>query len=218
MAVPSPRRNHKHEERPGPCPRCGAPAWWDGTRLVAQMVISTLGAVARMALVVRRRGRCSQASCTMASWTVYEVGGYPHRTFTLAVTAAAVAMLATSETVTLTAVAQQHGCDRRTVGRWVGWVMRLYVTATVVRACWQLDPTGVPPPAPPRPETPRSRAGWMLLLLEHFAGLLRTRFVALEAGPGLGALLRHQYERFRVVAWLTKSSPPLRIDWGAGLR
>jgi hypothetical protein len=58
----------------------------------------------------------------------------------------------------------------------------------------------------------------MLLLLEHFAGLLRTRFVALEAGPGLGALLRHQYERFRVVAWLTKSSPPLRIVWGAGLR
>jgi hypothetical protein len=48
-------------------------------------------------------------------------------------------------------------------------------------------------------------------LLETLAQLLRIHGVALEPGPGLGVILRHQFERFRAVSWLTRASPPLRI-------
>lgn len=145
---------------------------------------------------------------------MYEAGGYPHRTFTLAVAASGVARLAAEDGATLTGVADDCGCDRRTVGRWIGWVLRLCMTAQVVRACARLDPTGMPPPQPPRSETTRCRAGWVLLLLDHMARVLRGRGVLLEAGFGLVAIVRHQFVRFGMVIWLTRQCPPLRVVVG----
>ncbi|MBI4701336.1 MAG: hypothetical protein HY744_09285 [Deltaproteobacteria bacterium] len=160
---------------------------------------------------VRRRARCSDRSCSAGSWTVYEPGGYPHRRFLLSVIAFAVAAMALDERATLTTVARECDCDRRSVGRWVHWVARLAAPAELSRGCARLDPDGLPPPATPRTADPVSRAGVVIGLLDRLADLLRGRGVALESGPGLAALLRHQLDRFRIVFHLTRQSPPLRV-------
>ncbi len=211
MNVPSPEKKRKYNERPDPCRRCGTPGWWAGGRRVAQMVLGVRGVVERVPDLWRPRACCPNPDCPVKSWTVYEPGGYPHRSFTLAVTASGVAQLAADDAATLKDVADAHQCDRRTVGRWVRWVVRLCATVAVVRACARLDPTGLPPPAPPPRETRRRRAGSVLLLLDHLVRLLRERGAALEPGSGLVAILRHQFVRFGAVLWLTRQSPPLHM-------
>ena len=214
MDVPSPPRKRKYPERPDPCTRCGTPASWDGGRAVAQVVPGAAGGVEWIPGIWRRRAYCPDPDCPVKSWTVYEAGGYPHRTFTLAVTASGVAQLAAGDESTPGAVAHAHQCDRRTVGRWVAWVLRLCATVEVVHACARLDPSGMPPPPPPRRETARVCAGWVLLLLDHLVRLLRDRGAAVESGAGLVAIVRHQFVRFGVVLWLTRQSPPLHIPVG----
>lgn len=66
-------------------------------------------------------------------------------------------------------------------------------------------------PAVPRRPDAVGRAGAVLGLLDRLADLLRRRGVALEPGPGLAAILRQQFERFRVVFRLTRPSPPLHV-------
>ena len=155
---------------------------------------------------------------------MYEEGGYPRRTFTLSVAASAVAELAADKGATLTSVAQRCQCHRLTARRWVHWVGQLCEPVTLVQGCIRLDSLGLPPPALPPPaqqqqqQQPKNsmifQAGLLLLLLDHLARLLRDRGVALEAGPGLTAILRQQFERFRGVSWLTRASPPLRVEPG----
>jgi hypothetical protein len=79
------------------------------------------------------------------------------------------------------------------------------------RACARLDPDGLPPPSAPRAVDAVARAGAVIGLLDRVADLLRCRGVALESGPGLAAILRHQFDRFRFVFHLTRQSPPLRF-------
>jgi hypothetical protein len=214
MEVPSPRKKRKYDERPDPCRRCGTAAYWCGGRAVAQVVLGETGGVRRVEDRWRRRACCPNRECPVRSWTVYELGGYPHRTFTLAVSVSGVAQLAADDSATVQDVGESHQCDRRTVGRWVSWVLRRCATVQVVRACARLDPAGLPPPPAPRPETERRRAGWVLLLLDHLARLVRVRGVALEVGTGVVAILRQQLIRFGVVLWLTRQSPPLHISVG----
>lgn len=214
MDVPSPPRKCKYPDRPEPCRHCGTSASWDGGREVAQVVVDADGAVRWVPGIHRRRACCPNPDCPVKSWTVYETGAYPHRTFTLAVTASGIAQVAADDEATPEAVAHAHQCDRRTVGRWIAWVARLWPTVEIVRACARLDPSGMPPPPPPRLETARLCAGWMLLLLDHLVRLLRERGVVLETGAGLIALVRHQFVRFGVVLWLTRPSPPLHIEAG----
>jgi len=183
--------------------------------VVVQFVLIMVGLVDQVMDRVRRRACCPNPACPVKSWTVYEEGGYPHRTFTLEVAASGVAQLAADEEATLQAVAEKHRCDRRTVGRWVAWMVRLCAAATLVQACARLDPSGAPPPRAHRKEGARFRAGWILLLLDHLARLLRDRGVSIEAGSGFAAILRAQFVRLGTVVWLTKYSPPLRIGWGA---
>ena len=200
----------KQELRPPPCPACGVIGWWNGWVLVAQMVVDAAGAAERQVDVPRHRARCKVPDCPCGSWTIYETGGYPHRAFTLAVAAAAIAELALDAQATLTSVARHWDCDRRTVARWRTWVAGIAAPAALAKLCSLLDPDGLPAPEPEGVATP----GLVLLLLECLARLLRVHGVPLEAGPGLAALLRHQFERFRVVSWLTRGSPALRVAGG----
>jgi hypothetical protein len=172
------------------------------------MVVGAAGTVERLDDLPRRRVRCKEPGCPCGSWTIYEAGGYPRRSFTLAVAAAAIAELAFAGCATLTSVARHWQCDRRTVARWQRWVAGTAEPAALAQFCSSLDPDGLPAPDPEG----ITRSGCVLLLLECLARLLRTQGVALEPGPGLGAILRHQFERFRVVSWLTRSSPALRVD------
>jgi len=197
----------KEDIRPPPCPVCGGPSWWNGWRLVAQMVLGVLGTLLRLDEVPRHRARCLDPGCPGGGWTLYEPQGYPCRTFTPAVAAAALLELAAAPAATLASVAAHWGCAPRTVGRWQVWVGTLVAAAPLIRLCSRLDPEGFPPPQPDGIPL----AGFLVLLLEHLARLLRDQGVLLEPGPGLGAILRQQFDRFRVVSFLTCASPPLQM-------
>lgn len=197
----------KQELRPPPCPVCGVVGWWNGRPFVGQMVVGTAGTIEQVVDQPRRRARCKEPDCPCGSWTIYEAGGYPHRTFALAVVAAAIAELAVVVGATLSSVARNWRCDRRTVARWKDSVARTADPDELARHCSSLDPDGFPAPNP----AGLTRPGRVLLLLERLAQLLRTQGVALESGPGFGVILRHQFERFRAVSWLTRASQPLRI-------
>ena len=209
----SPRRR-KYQERPEACLLCGLPAWWDGIRHVAQVVLDLVEGVVRAVRVTleRHRARCSDRKCLGGSWTIYEATGYPHRCFQLAVTAAAVAQVALRPEATLTAAAEQYQCDRRSVGRWVGWMALLAEPVELRRTVARLDPDGLPPPAGPRGLGLVPRAGTVLGLVERLVEVLRGRGVVLApTTSGLTAFLGHRLRRFGEIFLLTKSSPPLLV-------
>lgn len=202
----------EHAGRPGPCPVCGRPTWWNGTRVVKRVVFIVNAAVHCLENFVRCRVRCSDRSCPAGSWTIYEPSGYPHRVFLLSLIAFAVAGLS-ADVATKIRVARKFGCDRRSVGRWVRWVAGLGDAKEMAQVCLRVDPDGLPPPAAaPATADPVGKAVSMIALLDRLADLLRGHGVRLEPGPGLAAILRHQWDRFRTIFLLTRASPPLRID------
>jgi len=205
----------KDESQDSACPFCGREALRKATRVVkSQVVLDGRGKPVRIEGVPRIRLQCRACH---RSWTLYEAGGYPRRTFTLAVAAAAIAELAMNPMGTLSSVARGFLCDRRTVGRWSAWMARLADPDHLSRACARLDPAGLPVPRLFAGLGRVASAGLLLLLLDHLARLLRNRGVALEPGPGLAAILRWQFDRFRTVSHLTRASPPLRIELSSAL-
>ncbi len=222
------RGQRKPEVRPC-CPNCGKPGWLDGWRFVKlQAKVTLAGVLAWMAGMWRRRARCPNPDCPVRGWTVYEEQGYSHRTFPPAVAAAAVAELLFRGETALADVAKHWGCSRWTLVRWVEWIGGLVELAVLFKVCWTCDPSGMPPPAyraqqdadssGPAWASRMALAGSLILLFEKLARLLRDQGVPLEEGPGLGAFLRHQLDRFCRVSWLTKPSPPLLFDglWPGG--
>jgi len=150
VCVSPPTRRCKKAVRPDPCCVCGAPSWWNGGRVVAEVLHDLGQGVRRVIDVLRRRARCSDRRCAAGSWTIYPAGVYPHRSYQLCVVAAASGEV--------------------------------------------------------------SRAGSVLRLLDHLSDVLLRRGVALPGrGPGLVRVLTAQLARFGDVAWLTRSSPPLRV-------
>lgn len=221
MYIPSNPKKCKHKERPGPCPECGLPGWWNGERRVKQkvkqVVKGAVGVVILVVEIVRRRARCPNEDCPMGSWTEYEEGGYPYRRFSLDVVALAVAQIfyalsrGENATDTFLDAAELHQCGLSSLWRWVKWVAGLFVARDLERLCMRLDPEGLPPP-PVKPATTWvERAGVVLLLLERLVQLLRFRGVKLEPGSGLKAILWHQLVRFRKFLLLTKSSPQMKL-------
>jgi hypothetical protein len=172
-------------------------------------MLDALGAVAHVDAVVRRLARCSLRSCR-ASWTIYEPGGYPHRSFHLPVVASAVNAV-TNVGKSVATVAQEHQCSGRAVRRWVEWVAHLFEPAQITRACAQLDPAGMAGCA--ASATGGGRAGAVLRGLERLGDVLSARGVRLpETRSGLARILTDQQARLGEVVYLTKSSPPLRVS------
>ncbi len=211
MPVSPPPPRCKKAVRPDLCRVCGAPAWWNGGRVVAE-VIHELGQGARRVIeVLRRRARCSDRTCAAGSWTIYPPGAYPHRSYQLDVVATAVADVCFGGG-SRRAVAIRHDCSRRSVARWVRWTAELANPEDLARLCARLDPEGLPPPTPTPAGGEVSRAGSVLRLLAHLGDVLRRRGVALPGrGAGLLRILTAQLARFGDVYRLTRSSPPLRL-------
>ncbi len=207
---PSPSRRKK-ALRPNPCRVCGSPSWWNGGRVVAEVIHELGQGVRRVVDVLRPRAKCPDRRCGIGSWTIYAAEAYPHRSFQLDVVAAAVAAVSIGGE-RRQAVAVRHDCSRRSVARWVRWTAGLAPPADLVRLCARLDPEGLPPPTPPAADEEVSRAGAILRLLDHLGDVLRRRGVGLPGrGPGLLRILSAQLARFGDVRRLTRSSPPLRV-------
>jgi len=207
MSISSKRHHDKYSDRPTPCPRCSAPAWWNGSRTVS-LVRKLDSGVQYVQAVVRRRARCSSKGCPRGSWTLYEEEGYPHRLFSLDVVVSAVCTLLAGKTQE--AAARTHACSRRSVQRWRRWVEHLADPCGLMRACTRLEPRGLPGAAAVEGIP---RAVVVLHLLDRFTELLAERGVRLSGGgSGLARVLKDQLARLGVIFYLTKSSPPLLAD------
>lgn len=209
MCVAPSGRGRKYEERPLPCRDCGSGAWWNGRRRVS-VVRRVTDAIEYLSEVIRRRARCSDKTCRK-SWTMYEVDGYPHRQFSLDVVVLAVSAVSLGG-ATVMAAAGDHGCSRRSVGRWSAWVETIADPADLSRSCNQLDADGWGGDAV-RSDTPR--AGVVLRQLDRLAEVLAIRGVELPKGSsGLSRVLSHLLARFGEVFTLTGQSPPKRQRLG----
>jgi hypothetical protein len=190
---------------------CGAPAWWNGGRLVAEIVHDLEQGVRRVIDVLRRRARCSDRQCAAGSWTMYPAHAYPHRSYQLDVVATAVAEVCVAGRPRQ-AAATRYACSRRSVSRWVRWTAALAYPDDLARLCARLDPEGLPPPTPVTAGAEVSRAGSVLRLLDHLGDVLLRRGVVLPGrGPGLLRILAAQLAQFGDICWLTRASPPLRV-------
>jgi hypothetical protein len=191
------------ERRPHPCPTCGLPVWWNGSRVVGGES--------------RRRARCSdRQNCDGKGWTVYDGDVYPRRSVSLAVVASAVAAAATKPDTTLATIAQEHDVSRSSVSRWIAWLNGIFDVGSLVALVARLDPSS-PFRAPPRPSgggDARARAGWTLYMFERFADGLVQRGVRLPAArTGLARILRRQLDVFRDLFHLVSASPPTVLDF-----
>ena len=221
----APSRTQRKQEPAPPCPLCLLSGCWDGRRLVKrQAKVAQDGRLGWVVCFWRPRARCLNPDCSMRSWTLYEEQGYPYRTFPPAVATAAMAEFLAGGEDSLAAVAEHWGCSMRTLARWVGWIGGLTTLEELTQLCWFQDTSGMPPPAgriDQDPGPPAARVAlWrsqlafvesVVALFEFLARLCRDQGVPLERGPGLGALLRHQFDRFRRVCWLIRSSPTLHF-------
>jgi transposase-like protein len=190
---------------------CGARSWWNGGRVVAEVIHELSQGARRVVDVLRQRARCSDRRCAAGSWTIYPTDAYPHRSYQLDVVAAAVAEVCVAGG-SRRAVAERHDCSRRSVSRWVRWTAGLASPADLTRLCARLDPEGLPPPTPAPAGDEVSRAGAVLRLLDHLAAVLLRRGLTLPGrGPGLLRILSAQRARFGDVCRLTHSFPPLRV-------
>ena len=110
--------------RPDPCRVCGAASWWNGGRVIAEVLHDLAQGTRRVMEVLRRRARCADRRCAAGSWTIYPTAAYPHRSYQLDVVAAAVAEVCFAG-ASRQAVAVRHDCSRRSVSRWVRWTATL---------------------------------------------------------------------------------------------
>jgi len=205
----------KEESQDSACPFCGRPAHRKALRIVkSQVVLDYDGKPVRSEGLLRVRRQCRPCR---RSWTIYEPGGYPHLTFTLAVAVAATAELAMNPGATRASVARSFLCDRRTVGRWAARIAGIAEPEQLSRACARLDPSGLPAPRLYSGLGQLALAGLLLLLLDHLARLLRDRGIPLAPGPGFATILRWQFDRYRTVCHLTRASPPLRVELSSAL-
>ena len=106
-------------ERPACCLFCGhLRVLWNGWRQRSASVWWR-GEVRHLPRVLCRRVRCQQCR---RSWTLRPPGLMPHRHYQLSVLAQALGRYLFEPAMSQARVAQQMGCARRTVGRWLRFV------------------------------------------------------------------------------------------------
>lgn len=209
MSISNTCHTCKYRDRPPNCRVCNRPAWWNGSRTVSS-VHKRGETVEYLTGIIRRRARCSSKDCTQGSWTVYkDDDSYPHRLFQLLVVISAVISVI-FEKKTMTAAGDECKCSRDSVRRWIEWVSRLADPKHLMHLCTRLDPDGLPGAFI---SNDMPRAGAVIHLLDRLATLLRQRGIKLpKVKSGLTSVLKDQLNRFGVVFYLTKLSPPLRGD------
>lgn len=107
--------------KPATCAFCGGSRiWWDGHRTRTASVRTDDG-TAHLVDVRCPRVKCADRACKK-SWTLRPPGLAPHRHYQLCVVASALSRYLFGPHTTQAAVAQDHQCSERTLGRWLRWV------------------------------------------------------------------------------------------------
>ena len=116
--------------KPRSCMHCGATRlWWDGRPTRTASVVCA-GEVAHITGIVCRRVKCGVCK---QSWRLRPPGMVPHKHYQLCVVAQASNRYVFSEQSTLTSVAAELGCSRRTVARWLGWLAAIAEPAVLLQ-------------------------------------------------------------------------------------
>lgn len=108
-------------EKPRTCVFCeGARIYWNGQRERTASVL-TGDEVVYLTDILCKRVKCAEPKCKR-SWTLRPSGLMPRRHYQLCVVAHGTSKFLFEPHETLTSVADEYQCSRRTVGRWLNWI------------------------------------------------------------------------------------------------
>lgn len=195
--------------------------WWNGVRVRTASVRGE----GRRAVYIPEIA-CPQVKCALCRhcWTLRPEGLVAQRHYQLCVVADATASYLFEPGQSLSSVAEAVGCDRRTVGRWVGWLAAVAKPADLLRhvlaaAQAPLLTRFLPAGRSVRQATSvlwhevRHRASQVLSLLEALGAAL-----SLEP-PGLRSVVSAVWAgRYRATTYARPSLPDFarRLLWGPG--
>lgn len=200
-------------ERPPPCGRCNAAAWWNGWRWTFPVVWSAASIAFERWEQPVPRAKCA-AGC--GSFTVYPPGIYPRRQYQLDAVADVAGGMALGRESGREA-GERVGASRTSAERWTRHVAQVAKPEAVLAVTARLDPdapagAGIATRAP-EDETPRGVAARVLAALEQLGVALVRRGVALVERSGLSRVLGWQHRAHGVVVSLTvapcRLSPPM---------
>jgi len=119
-------------EKPGQCIFCeGNRLYWNGYRERSASVMIE-GEVVYLTDILCKRVKCAQLGCGK-SWTLRPPGIMPRRHYQLCVLAHGITRFFASPHETLTSVAEDHCCSRRTVDRWLHWIAGVVEPSDLLR-------------------------------------------------------------------------------------
>ncbi|MBW1797354.1 MAG: hypothetical protein JRJ21_02880 [Deltaproteobacteria bacterium] len=119
-------------KKPRNCIFCeGTRIYWNGQRERTASVL-TGDEVVHLTDLLCKRVKCANPECKK-SWTLRPPGLMPRRHYQLCVVAHGTKEFLFDPRSTLTSVADEHQCSRRTVGRWLAWISEIAEPANLVR-------------------------------------------------------------------------------------
>ncbi len=112
------RSYYQNAEKPRQCILCeSGRIWFNGSRSRGASVM-VMGAVVYIAELLCRRVKCSECK---TSWTLRPPEVIARKHYQLSVVSQALSGYLFEPDASLSCVAEQYGCSRQTVNRWVGW-------------------------------------------------------------------------------------------------
>lgn len=119
-------------EKPGSCIFCWcSQIYWNGQReRTASVLIEDK--VAYLIDLLCRRVKCANGECKK-SWTLRPPGLMPRRHYQLCVVAHGTNEFLFHPHSTITSVAHEHQCSRRSVGRWLKWIGEIADPSKLIR-------------------------------------------------------------------------------------
>lgn len=119
-------------EKPNSCIFCRCSRiYWNGQRERTASVLFG-DEVAYLTDILCKRVKCAGPKCKH-SWTLRPPGLMPRRHFQLCVVAHGTNKFLFEPRETLTSVADEHQCSRRTVGRWFNWIAGIADPSDLIR-------------------------------------------------------------------------------------
>ncbi|MFQ5976227.1 MAG: hypothetical protein ACE5J5_07935 [Candidatus Hydrothermarchaeales archaeon] len=125
-------------EKPSGCIFCeGSRIYWNGQReRTASVLIGD--EVVYLIDILCKRVKCANLECKK-SWTLRPPGLMPRRHYQLCIVAHGASKFLFDSHATLTSVADEHQCSRRTVGRWLKWISGIAEPSELIRRLFYIS-------------------------------------------------------------------------------